>query len=228
LTDLGSVLCALGQRAEATGYLRTSLELDPRQLHVWLNLAGLYHEQNEPDKAEHAFRAALDLCPHSAEASVGLGLLYIEQRLFDRAAHLLTEAVERGATTLAVYACLGQARYQLGDYANAASALERAALALPDSPQIVRRYAEARLIAITISGCADKAMETYASLAGHHAKTWMACAEKWSRCCASMDRRKLQSASARASSKARPMTRSSAITWTRCTGGSTRVRPITT
>jgi predicted TPR repeat methyltransferase len=151
-------------------YLTTSLELDPSQLHVWINLAGLYCEQNETDKAEHAFHVALELSPQSAEASAGLGLLYIERRLFDQAAHLLTAAIERGATAPAVYACLGQARYQLGDYADAAAALEKAALALPDMPQIVRKYAEARLIEITISGSVDEAREAYASLAGQHAE----------------------------------------------------------
>lgn len=170
LTDLGSVLGALGRRAEAMLCLTTSLEIDPKQLHVWINLAGLHYEQGETDKAEHAFRMALDLSPASAEASAGLGLLYAERRLFDQAAGLLTAAIERGATAPAVYACLGQARYQLGDYANAAVALEKAALALPDIAQIVRKYAEARLMEIAISGFVDKAMEAYASLAGHHAE----------------------------------------------------------
>ncbi len=170
LTDLGSVLCALGRRAEALRCLTASLQLDARQLHVWINLAGLHQEQNETDKAEHAFRMALELNPRSAEAAAGLGLLYAEQRSYDQAARLLTAAVEHGSTAPAVHACLGQARYQLGDYANAAAALETAARELPDIPQIARRYAEARLIEITIAGSVEKGVEAYASLAGRHAE----------------------------------------------------------
>ena len=170
LTDLGSTLCAAGRVAEATHYLTASLDLDPRQLHAWINLAGLYHQSKEMAKAEHAFRTALELQPESAEAAAGLGLLYIEQRLFEPAARQLTAAIARGATAPAVYACLGQALYQLGDYASAATALELAACALPDCTPIVRKHAEARLLEIVIGGCVDDAVRAYASLAGQHAE----------------------------------------------------------
>jgi predicted TPR repeat methyltransferase len=170
LTELGSVLCAAGRSVEAAHYLKASLELDPRQLHVWINLAGLYHQSKETGNAEHAYLMALELQPESAEAAAGLGLLFAEQRLFDQAAGLLTAAIARGATAPAVYACLGQTLYQLGDYANAAAALGNAARALPDCAPIVRKYAEARLIELAIGGTVEHAVQAYASLAGSHAE----------------------------------------------------------
>ncbi len=170
LTDLGSVLCAAGRHAEAMHYLAASVQLDPLQLHVWLNLAGLHYQSKDMAAAERAFRNALELQPESAEAATGLGLLYAEQRRFDQAAALLAAAIARGSAAPAVHACLGQARYHLGDYAGAATALGEAARALPDCTPIVRKYAEARLIEIAVAGSVDNAMQAYASLAGPHAE----------------------------------------------------------
>jgi Flp pilus assembly protein TadD len=156
LGELGGVLRAAGQKTNAMRYLTASLKLDPKQPLVWLNVAGLCNETGDKISAEDAFRAALELEPASAEAAAGLGLLYIEWRRFGDAARLLSAAAERGVTTPAIYACLGQTLYLLGDFSNASNALEKAARACPDEARIIQKYAQARLTEAIIEHSVDE------------------------------------------------------------------------
>ncbi len=170
LAELGSLLCAAGRKIEAVQYLSASLELDPHQTQTWLNVAGLCNEIGNKGTAEQAFQAALDLDPHSAEATAGLGLLYIESRRFEDAARLLTAAVERGVTAMAIYACLGQTLHLLGEFSRASAAFEKAARACPGEARIIQKYAQARLIETTIEDSVEQAIETYHKIAGDHAE----------------------------------------------------------
>ena len=170
LGELGCLLCAVGRKAEAMHYLTASLKLHPGQKQVWLNVAGLCNETGAKDTAEQAFRAALDLDPTSAEAAAGLGLLYIERHRFQDAAQMLSAAVENGVTAMPVYACLGRALYLLGDFSNASVAYEKAARAFPDEAQIIRAYAQTRLIENILRGTVQVAAENYCSIAGRHAE----------------------------------------------------------
>jgi predicted TPR repeat methyltransferase len=170
LAELGSLLTAMGRKGEALRRLTASLHLAPGQMQAWLTVAGLCVEMGSTETAEKAFRAALELDGACAEAAAGLGLLYIGQRRFEEAAQLLGAAVARGVVAMPVYACLGQTLYQLGDFANASNALEKAARACPGEARIVLKYAEARLIEKLIDGPVVEAVETYLSIAGRHAE----------------------------------------------------------
>ena len=170
LGELGSLLRAGGRKTEAMHYLTASLKLDPTQTLVWLNVAGLCNESGDKNSAEHAFRAALDLDSTSAEAAAGLGLLYIETRRFEDAARLLSAAVERGVTAMAIYACLGQTLYLLGDFSKASAALEKAAGACPEEARIVQKYALARLTESVIENSAEEAIAVYHAIAGRHSE----------------------------------------------------------
>jgi predicted TPR repeat methyltransferase len=170
LGELGSLLCMVDRKVEALRYLTRSLEMDPNQIHVWLNVAAICDGNGDKETAEHAFRVALELDPQSAEASAGLGLLYIGCRRLEDAAQLLAAAVARGIDALPVYACLGQTLFQLGDFSAASAALGKAALACPDEALIVQKYAMSRLIETVIEASVEDAARAYRDAAGRHAE----------------------------------------------------------
>jgi predicted TPR repeat methyltransferase/Flp pilus assembly protein TadD len=171
LSELGSLLCATGRKAEALSFLSASLKLDPCQARVWINVAAIGAETGNRLLAEKAFLAALDLAPDTPEALAGLGLLYIEMRRFDEAARLLRAAVERGVSAMAVYACLGQTLYLLGEFAQASRAFEKAARACPGEAKIAQKYAEARFIEMVIEARPlELALDVYRAAAGDYAE----------------------------------------------------------
>lgn len=170
LTELASVIYAAGRKAQAKDLLASSLAFDPRQPQAWLTLASICNERGDKTEAEEAFLRVLELEPASSEAAAGLGLLYIEQRRFEEAATLLTLAVERGAASVALYACLGQACYMLGEFAKAKEALGVAARACPENDRFVRKYAEACLVTAALSVPIDEALDAYRAAAGEYAE----------------------------------------------------------
>jgi predicted TPR repeat methyltransferase len=174
--ELGALLGAIGRKEEALQSLGASLELDPNQVLVWVNLANIANELGNKTLAEQAFLAALELAPDSPEGLAGLGLLYIESRRFEDAVSRLRAAVDRGATEMAIHACLGQALHLLGDFSQACLSFEQAARAFPNEAQIVRKYAQARLLETVVDHSVEKAIEVYQETAGSHAEeTLVAC-----------------------------------------------------
>lgn len=169
LAELGSLLYATGRTVEALQVMTTSLELEPTQVQVWLNVANLCMGAGETLTAEQAFKAALEFDPSSPDAAAGLGLLYIENRLFDEAAVLLKSSIANGVTAMAVYACLGQTLFMLGDFAGSAAALEQAVLSCPDQPAIRQRYAQSRFVEALIDRPFDEALALYVEIARDYA-----------------------------------------------------------
>jgi len=119
LRDLGSVLWATGRHAEALQPLARAQEIDPRHLQGWLTLASVAHAAGRKIVAEHAFRAALDLTPDCVDAAAGLAFLYSEAKRYAEAATQFDAVVARGSAPPHLWACLGQTRQLLGEFAGA-------------------------------------------------------------------------------------------------------------
>lgn len=170
LADLGGVLSLAGQKAEALQAFISSLERDPSRPQVWLGVAALSSEIGDKTAAEHAYLAALELDPDSAQGCAGLGLLYLERARFEDAARLLGDAAARGVEDGATYACLGQALFLLGRFAEGRAALEKAAMVFPDEAAILRKCATATLIVRVIESSVESAIEAYRAAAGAHAE----------------------------------------------------------
>lgn len=176
LADLGALLSFAGRKADALNAFIASLERDASRAQVWLGVAGLCNEIGDKTAAENAFVAALELEPASAEACTGLGLIYIERGRFDDAVRLLGDAVARGVDSGSVHACLGQSLYLIGRFAEARSALAKAAQAFPGELTIIRKYAGAAFVATAIESTVEAAIEAYREAAGPHADdTFVAC-----------------------------------------------------
>jgi predicted TPR repeat methyltransferase/Flp pilus assembly protein TadD len=167
LAELGAVLFAAGRKAEALQALQRSTSLDAMQLQTWINLACLYQDMGSVEQSEDAFRAALMLDASSVQALAGLGLLLAEQQRNREAVHLLAAAVAYGMDDPAVYACLGQTCFVVGEFSMACDAFAKAMGTLANHPPIVRKYAEARLVAGLVSGSLDAAMKATAEIIGN-------------------------------------------------------------
>jgi len=170
LAELGSLLSAAGRPAEARGILDEALRLDPRQTQAWLTLACVCRELGDTAEAERAWLMTLDIAPNLPEALVGLGLLYTESRRYRTAARLLAAAVEAGAASLALFACLGQAQAYLGEFEKSRIAFESARRIAPDQGVIVRRHAFAALVEAALTAPAEDALALYQNLAGDDAR----------------------------------------------------------
>jgi predicted TPR repeat methyltransferase len=163
LADIGSVLFAQGRLTESIQILKHSLALDAQQLQVWVTVANIHRETGASAEAEDAYRAALMLCPDAIEPLAGLGLLLAEQHRHVAAAGFLQRAVELGADDPALFACLGQLYYQLGDFSKARVALQKSVVQLHQCQPIVEKYAEALLVETTRAETAHRACKVAAA-----------------------------------------------------------------
>ncbi len=166
LGELGSLLSMTDQKDDALHYLTASLSLDAGQPLVWLNLAGLCNEIGNKEMAEHAFRAVLDINPMSVDATTGLGLLYLESRRFADAIAFLQSAIAQGANGMAIYACLGQAHYLLGEFTAAKYSFEAALNLEPNQTAIIKKLSYARLLEALVATSVSDATKIYFSSAG--------------------------------------------------------------
>lgn len=170
LAELGCVERLLGKRAEAMRCFLESLQLDASRMQVWLNAASLCVEAGDKSAAEEAYIQALELDPACAEAATGLAMLRIERRDYREAARLLSIAIEAGGASAPIFACLGQARYLLGEFEASSIAFAEAARLAPTDATNIRRYARARLIDAALAGEPEKALSEYARSGGAQAE----------------------------------------------------------
>jgi predicted TPR repeat methyltransferase len=169
LAELGSLLSATRENAEARQCLLASLKLNPQEPQTWLSLAALDTQSGNKRGAEDAFVEALRINPNCKEALTGLGLLHFELRRFRSAARLLSSALQFGAVSMPVYACLGETQYILGQFSQAAWAFEKAAEACPNEKIIIQKFARTRLIETILADSVASAIEVYRSIAGDDA-----------------------------------------------------------
>ncbi|HEY8007113.1 MAG TPA: methyltransferase domain-containing protein [Methylocella sp.] len=170
VAELGYILRAQGKKAEAMQCMLRSLALDSRQLQVWLSAAGLSNEAGDKSAAEDAYMQALALDGRCAEAAVGLGLLYVEAREYKKGARLLGLAVDLGAASAPIWACLAQTRYLLGDFSGASVAFAQALRFGPADCALIQRYGRVRLIETVIERPVEEAIAIYLETTGERAE----------------------------------------------------------
>jgi predicted TPR repeat methyltransferase len=168
--DLGSTLHASGEAAEAARAFARAVALDPAPARAWLGLALAAHELADPVHAEAAYGAALARDPGLNDAAFGLGLICFEQRRYAEAAARWRAAVAGGCVNPMVLAGLGQSLFFLGDFAGAADALERHVASGPTEPELIRRFALSRYLAMVLIGDIAAAEAAYRAAAGSHAE----------------------------------------------------------
>jgi Tfp pilus assembly protein PilF len=129
-------------------------ELAPDRPEAWLGMGRAYLAESALLAAGTQFEAALRRAPGDPAVRAYLGVVASKQGQYDNALRLLTPLAEQFPQDSALLFDLGQARFQLGDYAAAAVAFQRALAADPDDApahyklkrcyQYLRRIPEAR------------------------------------------------------------------------------------
>ncbi len=169
--DLASAYHATSRPDDARACLSASLSGNDRQPQGWLLLASIESDAGNDAQAEIAFLRALELDPQLADAAAGLGLLYFRQRRFAEAAERLQSAVSAGSEIPFVQACLGQARFLVGDFSGAAAAFAVQLVGEPANTKVRQKLALARLIEVVIDdGDVADALAIYHSTAGSQAE----------------------------------------------------------
>jgi len=164
-SGLGGVLFAAGHKPEAASCLKNALSRDPSQATDWLLLGTVYAETDK-SAAEEAFLTALQWDPKSADAAISLGLLYTKTRRFTEAARCLQDAVARGSETAAIYTCLAQAHFNLGDFSSAAKAFAEAVTRQPEDESLKHKFGQSRFLEVARDDSAADAILAYREAAG--------------------------------------------------------------
>lgn len=111
--------------------------------------------------AEAAFQAALAIDPRHGEAHFGLGLTLMAERRFVDAAPCLRRAVETSEAPAIWWACLGQALYMSGAFADSVAAFDRAARLEPLLENAALTRAQALTFATMVDGRVEDALARY-------------------------------------------------------------------
>jgi tetratricopeptide (TPR) repeat protein len=132
--------------AKAIEHLEALLRVTPNDSDSWLMLGHLYRIENQPAKAEDAFRKVLQTDPDSKVGLANLSEIYIQQGEFDQAIEALTKISEDDMDAQ-LLGMLGYCYSQSQQFGKAIDTYEKALTEEPDNTNIRRYYAEALLSA---------------------------------------------------------------------------------
>ncbi len=106
-----------------------------------LNLARMWLDRGQPDRAEESYRTAAELAPDLGDPPYALGLLLAEQGRLDDSAAMLSEAAERMPDNPRVRYNQALALQEIGRLAEAEAALLSADALAPDDADTLRALA---------------------------------------------------------------------------------------
>jgi superkiller protein 3 len=114
LGKLGGVCCSLGRHAEAEGYLKRAVEIDPDCPLTNYSLGLLLLEKKELEAAIKHFEEASKENSSLAEAQACLGAIYVEKGVLDRAVSHLNNALSINSELALAHGHLGTAYHMMG------------------------------------------------------------------------------------------------------------------
>jgi tetratricopeptide (TPR) repeat protein len=129
------------ERALAEYVTAQNVNADRAEAHV--NLAGLYVDRGEPERAEAAYRRAIAIEPTFVGAYVNLADLYRSLERDAEGEQVLRQAFERAPDDAGVRHSLGLVLVRLGRVPEALLSLQRAADLAPGNPRYAYVYAVA-------------------------------------------------------------------------------------
>jgi len=127
---------------KAIGHMEVLTRLQPSDSDSWQFLGNLYKMNNQPQKAEEAYKKVLNVDPDSKEGLSSLAQMYFEQNDYARTVELLKRIPEdeMGPPLLGM---LGYAYSQTRDFDSAVATYEKALAKDPENQELHRAYAEA-------------------------------------------------------------------------------------
>ncbi len=127
---------------KAIEHFEALARLDPSESDTFLVLGRLYRLNNQPEKAEEAFKKVLADEPDSKNAAAQLAQLYFDQGDYEQAVELLNKIDEEDMDA-PLLGMLAYAYTQTSQFDKAVSVYERALTRDPDNQEVRRAYAEA-------------------------------------------------------------------------------------
>ena len=144
LNLLGSVRLQQKRYAESETLLRRATALSPNLLPAYVNLARLFHAQEETDQEIAALLDASRLAPKDAEVSCNLAAAYLKEKDYHRALDAL-ERISVAHRPNAAFPLLASAYLGLGRMADARSLAPAISVRAAKDPQLPVQYAEVLL-----------------------------------------------------------------------------------
>lgn len=147
-------------RRKAYPELMEAIRLDPDNASYHLVLGTIYLYNREFPVAEREIKKALDLDPNLGDARNNLGLVYIEQGRLNEAIVEFKKAVGNFSyqTAEVAYFNLGRASFLVGNYTEAAEALNRSLAILPTNVE-ARFFLGRSYVKLGRLGDAEKAFQ---------------------------------------------------------------------
>jgi len=116
---VGLVYERAGRYREAVRAYRRSLEVNPKDVRVWVNLGNVYARMGKRKEAEEAYRRALEVDPGKFEVYFNLGSLYYTEGRYGKARETLERARALKPESPAVLYYLGLVHERQGDLSQA-------------------------------------------------------------------------------------------------------------
>jgi len=130
--------------AKAIEHMEALTRVQPSDLDSWQLLGRLYRLNNQPEKAEEAFKKVLNVDPDSIEGLSSLAQMYFEQGDYAEAVGLLKkipdEAMDQPTLNMLAYSYT-----QTHDFDSAVAVYEKALAKDPENQELHRAYAGALL-----------------------------------------------------------------------------------
>lgn len=130
--NLGNLLQALGQHAEAAASCRQALALAPDFIEAHANLGNALKDLGQLDAAVASYRRALEINPNIAEIHSNLGAVLHELQQFDQAVASHRRALELNPKYAAAHNNLGNILKDMGQLDRAAESFRQALAIQPD------------------------------------------------------------------------------------------------
>lgn len=110
-----------------------SLNIQPNQPEVWLNIGNLYYTGKDLSNAANAYKKAIDLNPQFGRAYNNLATVYRDEENYPSAIEMFKNAVEADPDYARGYRNLGDIYTLIEDYKNAIYWLKKATSADPNN-----------------------------------------------------------------------------------------------
>jgi tetratricopeptide (TPR) repeat protein len=143
--DLGRVLIALGQPAEAATACRNAIHLGIESSDIYLHIGVALQDIGQQDDALAAYQRAIDLDRGNADAYSNLGVVLLEQSKIDKAIVAFRKAVMLNPAHPHAFANLSIALHEQGDDMQAAAYFEQAIKRNPSDADIYSNFAMVRI-----------------------------------------------------------------------------------
>ncbi len=110
---------------------KDTLVKSPRNVTVWVGLAGLFAKEKRFDEAKAHFTRAIEIAPDDAIANANFAGMLIELKEYDRAGQLLERAFQSDPNCMDAIVNMAHLQMRLGDFAEAAKYYSVAAKGRP-------------------------------------------------------------------------------------------------